>query len=274
MGVPSLGDLTVPSSRFTLAQWQTAGATIPNTSGWAVINVTQAPYNAVGDGATDDRTAIQNAIDQAGTDGNTIVYFPGGTQDAPRVYRCLNNLRNLKSTVVLRGDLVNGRPTSIVEHHSTSLTNHPFIRASSGYTTIPYHWRQLVEADTAISFTAPSTINKTNGNFPNPNWAYSGNKLTVTGSTGGTNDATYTIASNNDNNIVVNEATITTQAAGPAIDLTTAISLTGSYTAGDTVLTAAVAHGLSVDDWVLIELNDNPTYIDNPGSATINYVSS
>jgi len=44
-----------------------------------VYDVTQSPYNAVGDGATDDRAAIQSAIDDAETNGGGVVYFPQGT---------------------------------------------------------------------------------------------------------------------------------------------------------------------------------------------------
>ena len=44
--------------------------------GW--INVTDFPYNAVGNGVTDDTSAIQAAITAAGVSGG-IVYFPPGT---------------------------------------------------------------------------------------------------------------------------------------------------------------------------------------------------
>lgn len=41
------------------------------------IDVTEAPYSAVGDGTTDDTTAIQTAIDAAGDNG--VVFFPNKT---------------------------------------------------------------------------------------------------------------------------------------------------------------------------------------------------
>lgn len=43
-----------------------------------VYNVKNAPFNATGDGSTDDRAAIQKAIDSASVSGGTV-YFPKGT---------------------------------------------------------------------------------------------------------------------------------------------------------------------------------------------------
>jgi Pectate lyase superfamily protein/Right handed beta helix region len=43
-----------------------------------VISVKEAPYNATGDGVTDDSAAIQGAIDQARDNGGGVVYFPSG----------------------------------------------------------------------------------------------------------------------------------------------------------------------------------------------------
>ncbi len=48
-------------------------------SGSVFINVTEAPYNAVGDGIADDTAAIQQALDEAYDAGGGIVYLPVGT---------------------------------------------------------------------------------------------------------------------------------------------------------------------------------------------------
>jgi hypothetical protein len=56
-----------------------------------VYNVKDAPYNAVGDGSTDDALAIQAAIDAASAAGGGIVYLPSGT------FRVHDNFLRLKS---------------------------------------------------------------------------------------------------------------------------------------------------------------------------------
>lgn len=55
----------------------TIASTVDATTGGGVINVKAAPYNAAGDGVTDDTTAIQSAINAAAAVG-AVVYLPPG----------------------------------------------------------------------------------------------------------------------------------------------------------------------------------------------------
>ena len=67
---------------------------------------TAAPFNAKGDGTTDNTEAIQDALDQAGQDGGGIVYLPPGK------YKVLGNLA-VPSGVELKGSLdVRTAPTT------------------------------------------------------------------------------------------------------------------------------------------------------------------
>ncbi|MBU2604254.1 MAG: cell wall-binding repeat-containing protein [Actinobacteria bacterium] len=61
----------------------------------APLDVTASPFNAKGDGTTDDTVAIQGAINAADSSGG-VVYFPSGT------YK-VSGLNVTKSNVVLRG---------------------------------------------------------------------------------------------------------------------------------------------------------------------------
>lgn len=59
------------------------------------INVQASPYNAAGDGTTDDTTAINNALAAVGSDGGTV-YFPPGTY-------LVNNTLNVKGQTQILG---------------------------------------------------------------------------------------------------------------------------------------------------------------------------
>jgi hypothetical protein len=64
------------------------------------LDVTAAPYNANTTGSSNDRSAIQQAIDDANAAGGGTVLLPGGTSGSPKVYLSGNLL--LKSNVTLQ----------------------------------------------------------------------------------------------------------------------------------------------------------------------------
>ena len=84
-GAPAVGNLLVASSG-SAATWSASG------TDW--INVKGAPYNAKGDGSTDDTLAIQGALTAAAGSGG-VVYVPAGT------YK-ISNL-TIDSSVTVRG---------------------------------------------------------------------------------------------------------------------------------------------------------------------------
>jgi hypothetical protein len=67
------------------------------------LNVTEAPYNAAGDGKRDDRAAIQAAIDAVAGAGGGCVYFPAGTYIVGAEPSGPGGLQ-LKSRVTLQGE--------------------------------------------------------------------------------------------------------------------------------------------------------------------------
>ncbi len=92
-GVVSVGGAALASG--ALAQTRLSRA--------PVLNVRQAPFNAAGDGATDDRAAIQAAIDAAAAAGGGCVLLPGGTYNVGAEPSGPGGLQ-LKSRVMLQGE--------------------------------------------------------------------------------------------------------------------------------------------------------------------------
>lgn len=72
-------------------------------------NVKNAPYNAKGDGVSDDTSAIQNAINDCPS--GQAVYIPSGT------YRLTSQLTILNKGIALRGD---GPDKTLLKNYSTS----------------------------------------------------------------------------------------------------------------------------------------------------------
>ncbi len=64
---------------------------------WSNVKNVKTDFGAKGDGSTDDRQTIQNAIDQVSAQGGGVIYFPNGT------YLCSNTL-TLKKGVILKGE--------------------------------------------------------------------------------------------------------------------------------------------------------------------------
>jgi polygalacturonase len=80
-----------------------AAPTLPNINVTNIITITNAPYNAVGDNATDNTTAIQNAINAATTGGNTNGLY-GGTVRVPASGTFLCGPLTLKNNVNIQID--------------------------------------------------------------------------------------------------------------------------------------------------------------------------
>ena len=81
MSVPLPPVPPLPPELTQLARWLILlrASTIASvTPGSDYLRVTDAPYNAVGDGVTDDSDAIQRALTYATTNGLTV-FFPSGT---------------------------------------------------------------------------------------------------------------------------------------------------------------------------------------------------
>ena len=78
-----------------LANWMLSAAFVRQGPTGLLIDVTNEPYNARGDGVSDDTVAIQAAVDAAATAGGGTVFFPRGTFSATRI--------TLKSRVTLMG---------------------------------------------------------------------------------------------------------------------------------------------------------------------------
>jgi hypothetical protein len=89
--------LSTPSSGTDAANKSYVDANVTAASS-IFINVKGAPYNAAGNGTTDDSSAIQSALNAANAAGGGVVYFPTGT------YKCNTGLTIPGDHIMLLGD--------------------------------------------------------------------------------------------------------------------------------------------------------------------------
>lgn len=152
------------------------------------INVKNAPYNATGNGTSDDTAAINSAIAAFNTAGAGVLYFPAGT------YKTTTSLTTVTANGVIKGD------------GQTNLSNQLF-GTTSGISSPALPATVINQTSTtAPEFTVTSqalifqdlAIQNTSGGTPTTGsvgiLVNTGIQLTATGNTG-TNSPTLTFAS-------------------------------------------------------------------------------
>lgn len=102
-------------------------STQPAIAQFSVINVKSAPYNAKGDGVTDDSAAIQAAVNAAAVRAGSTVFFPIGTYFHSSAINVVGNrttLRGQNRNTTLTGAGCNYSGTGInISQLRTSVTN-------------------------------------------------------------------------------------------------------------------------------------------------------
>lgn len=110
--VPPPGASTGLNALLDDGTWGTAGQTL-------FYDVTSPTYGATGDGMTDDRVAIQAAIDACSAAGGGVVWFPVGTYRVTRTSVPLTGCLYLKSNVTLMGESRTGSVIKLADNQST-----------------------------------------------------------------------------------------------------------------------------------------------------------
>jgi hypothetical protein len=115
-------------------------------------DVTHSGWGAIGDGVTDDTTAIQNAINAAELEGFGVIFLPGGT------YKVSSSLTVESSGITIMGS---GVDVSVIK---TSSTTADIITLGDGSTTYNNIVVKDLTIDTSVTRTAGAAIelNKVN----------------------------------------------------------------------------------------------------------------
>jgi len=121
-----------------------------------VYNITNVKdYGAVGNGATDDITAIQNAINSLGNSGGTV-YFPKGNYSISSSIKVGDGTEAAKSTknrIVLRGDTI-GATTDAEMIDSPQGTSNIFWNGATGGTMLYINGSTYGNGISGLSFDA------------------------------------------------------------------------------------------------------------------------
>ncbi len=158
---------TLFAAAFAVALIWIAVAALAPQQAFATLNVTvtDAPYNAVGDGTTNDRAAIQQAIDDVTAAGGGTVTLPSGHTFLSGNLTLKDNVTLLiDTTAVLKQSQATGDytytpvlghyvPNSTIQYNGSNLHNYPLIFADSGTTN--------------VKITGEGTILMTNGSTEN-----------------------------------------------------------------------------------------------------------
>jgi polygalacturonase len=115
-----------------------ATPTLPNINTNNIVTITNSPYNAVGDGSTDNTLAISNAIVQANKGGNTNGLY-GGTVRIPGPGIFLTGPLTLKNNVDIQvdgGATLMMLPVSLFTNYPAQNLTYPDLIYAAGVTNL------------------------------------------------------------------------------------------------------------------------------------------
>lgn len=121
----------IPNCSYAGYRYGDVPLTTTNTT---TFNVKEAPFNAKGDGVTDDSESLINAIQAAQLAGGGIVYLPDGT------YQCSKVLFIGASNIVLRGESVTGTKIRFTKSLSTGYAVNFTDNGQGGVNQMMWSW--------------------------------------------------------------------------------------------------------------------------------------